>query len=30
MMPSFDHAHYPDFGTGFRLGNKGNFDSGFS
>ena len=25
MLPCFDPAHWPDFGTGFRLGNKGTF-----
>ena len=24
----FDPTHWPDFSTGFRLGNRGNLDSG--
>ena len=27
MLPCFDPTHYPEFETGFWLGNGGNLDS---
>ena len=30
ILPCFDLTHWPDFGIGFRLGNRGNLDSGSS
>ena len=26
MLPDFDPTHWSDFGTGFRLGNRGTLD----